>query len=93
MFTQLCNLALVVEFARSRYWLKAFEGMTMKPQENTSSLDTLLLTVKMLKRQRTELSADERAERVSSVIERLASYHRAPATLPLQPIALSADDR
>jgi hypothetical protein len=67
--------------------------MTMKPQENTSSLDTLLLALKMLKRQRTELSADERAERVSSVIDRLASYQRAPANMPLHPIALSADDR
>lgn len=65
----------------------------MKPQEKTNSLDTLLLTLKMLKRQRTELSADERAERVSSVINRLASYQRAPAAFPLEPIALSADDR
>ena len=67
----------------------------MTTEIKISSLASLLLTVKTLKRQNTKpaFSAAEKAERVSQLIDRLAAYRDRPLAEVGQPITRSAEDR
>jgi hypothetical protein len=67
----------------------------MNIDQNTTPINSLMLAVKALKRTKAgpELSPSEKAERLSSLIDRLALYQRPPVSPAMQPIALSAEDR
>jgi hypothetical protein len=66
----------------------------MTPDTNTSPLNALMIAVKALKRKNAaaEIAQSEKAERVSSLIERLALFQRAPVIPPMPPIARSAQE-
>jgi hypothetical protein len=66
----------------------------MTPDTNTSPLNALMIAVKALKRKNAaaEIAPSEKAERVSSLIERLALFQRAPVIPAMPPIARSAQE-
>lgn len=67
----------------------------MTIETNTAPINSLLLAVKALKRKKAgqDLSPSEKAERLSSLIDRLSLYQRTPVIPAMPPIALSAEDR